>query len=145
MHRNWAAGDGRVVQLRTEEYSALTRQTSVAYTRIFGDKGLPAHQIFPTDELSIFPADQQHGTEPFKTSPAVQETLVQRQHISICCESTMWCAAGSESWVKCIILKFKSKSEAKRARRRGIEEQLGGQWPPFAVSFAEARPAASPP
>ena len=71
MRRNWAAGDGRVVQLRTEEYSALKRQTSVAYTRIFGDKGLPAHQIFPTDELSIFPADQQHGTEPFKTSPAV--------------------------------------------------------------------------
>jgi hypothetical protein len=127
MRRNWAAGDGRVVQLRTEKYSALKRQTSVTSTRIFGDKGLPANQTFPTDELSIFPADLQHGTEPFKTSPAVQETLVQWQHRSICCESTMWCAAGSEFWVKCIILKLKSKSEAKRARRRGIEEQHSGQ------------------
>ncbi len=43
-----------------------------------------AHLFFPTDELSIFPADQVHGTGPFKRSPAVQETLVQLKHISIC-------------------------------------------------------------
>ncbi len=81
------------------------------------------------------------------TAPAVQETLAQLKYMSIDYDRVMehleWAERpildGSE-YRKCVLLKFKSKSAAKRARRRIIEEQHGGQWPPFAVHFAAASP-----
>ncbi len=77
--------------------------------------------------------------EPYKTSPAVQETLAQLKYISIDYDLHLLGGEGSnQSLLKSIFLKFKSKSEAKRARRRILEEQHGGQWPPFAVNFAVA-------
>jgi outer membrane biosynthesis protein TonB len=49
LRRNWAAGDGRVEQLRKEEYSELERKNSAAYARIFGEVCRPVHLFFPTD------------------------------------------------------------------------------------------------
>jgi hypothetical protein len=109
-------------------------------TLIFGgfdEECIPAHQIDHTDALCIFAADQERGNELFKTSPAVQETEAQLKYISIDYDMDMLRDEGSkQSLLKCIVLQFKSKFEAKRARRRIVEEQHGGQWLPFAVSFA---------
>jgi hypothetical protein len=86
LRRNWAAGDGRVVQLRKEEYRALERKNNETFTLIDRGPGvepLNIHLFVHKDALCIFPADQARGTEAFKTSPAVQETLAQLKHISI--------------------------------------------------------------
>jgi hypothetical protein len=85
MCRNWATGDVRVVQHRKEEYRFAKRNTR--------NECVPAHQIVPKDPergaelgkclLRIFPADHGCGTELFKTSPDIQETLAQLKRISI--------------------------------------------------------------
>ena len=62
------------------------------YTRIFCGPDvecLPNHREAANDALCILPADQVLGTEPFKTSPAVQETLKQLKYISIDFDSFM--------------------------------------------------------
>ena len=85
--------------------------------------------------LCIFLAEQALGTEPFKTSPAVQETRKQLPYIGINYDGAMQIDDDPTQNLQLIYLKFKSKADAKRARRRIVEEQHGGQWPPFAVSF----------
>ncbi len=119
------------MQLRKEEYRALERKNNETYTLIDrgpGVESLLVHLSVPTDALFIFPAYQERGTEPFKTSPALLETLAQLKYISIVYDMDMELPSldgSKQSLLKSVVLKFKSKSEAKRARRRIIDEQHG--------------------
>jgi hypothetical protein len=124
----------KVDQIRVEDMAAYQLQNTANYASL--DMG---PEPKPSPYVMIFPQDQsENGTERFMRRRGVKKLLrhlkpLKLEHMSIDVTRPPLRIAY---WIS---LKFVTKGLAKLAHSRILEEQKGGDWPPFAVVFASPR------
>jgi hypothetical protein len=87
----------------------------------------------PSPYLLIFPQEQSEGgTERFCRRRGVMKLLRHLKTLKIVHSHFL----KKQRTTYCMALKFSTTGLAKLAHDRILEEQNGGDWPPFAVAFA---------